>query len=57
MSAIYGLGDPTAYLQMICHLVVGDRCDQQQLIKRLVSMQYMRNDMVLTRGHFRLGAM
>lgn len=54
VSAIYGLGDPTAYLQMICHLVVGDRYDQQQLIKRLVSMQYMRNDMVLTRGHFRV---
>ena len=44
VSAIYGLGDPTAYLQMICHLVVGDRYDQQQLIKRLVSMQYMRNE-------------
>ena len=54
VSAIYGLGDPTAYLQMICHLVVGDRYDQQQLIRRLVSMQYMRNDMVLTRGHFRV---
>lgn len=54
VSAIYGLGDPTAYLQMICHLVVGDRYDQQQLIHRLVSMQYQRNDMVLTRGHFRV---
>ena len=54
VSAIYGLGDPTAYLQMICHLVVGDHYDQQKLIHRLVSMQYQRNDMVLTRGHFRV---
>lgn len=54
VSAIYGLGDPNSYLQMICHLVVGDRYDQQKLIHRLVSMQYQRNDMVLTRGHFRV---
>lgn len=54
VSAIYGLGDPDAYLQMICHLVIGDRYDQQQLIRRLVAMQYQRNDMVLTRGHFRV---
>ena len=54
VSAIYGLGDPSAYLKMICHLVVGDRYDQQALIRRLVAMQYHRNDMVLTRGHFRV---
>ena len=48
------IGRSNSYLQMICHLVVGDRYDQQKLIHRLVSMQYQRNDVVLTRGHFRV---
>tara|TARA_X000000950_G_C13911018_1_gene658974 strand:- start:767 stop:2773 length:2007 start_codon:yes stop_codon:yes gene_type:complete len=54
VSAIYGLGDPNAYMQMICHLVVGDRLSQRALLVKLASMQYIRNDIALTRGHFRV---
>ncbi|MAJ81375.1 MAG: excinuclease ABC subunit B [Legionellales bacterium] len=54
VSAIYGLGDPKAYMSMICHLAVGDRLSQRDFLAKLASMQYTRNDMVLTRGNFRV---
>ncbi len=54
VSAIYGLGDPSSYMKMICLLSVGGRISQEDLLKKLTSMQYVRNDMVLTRGHFRV---
>src|SRR5512139_852168 len=47
VSAIYGLGDPEAYLQMVLHLVKGDRMDQRQLLRRLADMQYTRNELDL----------
>jgi excinuclease ABC subunit B len=54
VSAIYGLGDPEAYLKMVLHLVQGDRLDQRQLLRRLADMQYTRNEMDLSQGTFRV---
>jgi excinuclease ABC subunit B len=54
VSAIYGLGDPQAYLQMVMHLDRGDRIDQRQLLRRLAELQYSRNDMDLQRGTYRV---
>lgn len=54
VSAIYGLGDPEAYLKMLLHLVVGDRVDRAAVIRRLVEMQYIRNELDFTRGTYRV---
>jgi excinuclease ABC subunit B len=54
VSAIYGLGDPKAYLSMILHLDRGDRIDQRRLLRRLADMQYTRNDLDLTQGTYRV---
>ncbi|MES2212510.1 MAG: excinuclease ABC subunit UvrB [Pseudomonadota bacterium] len=54
VSAIYGLGDPTAYLSMVQELVQGMRLDRAVLLKRLTQMQYQRNDVQLVRGTFRV---
>jgi excinuclease ABC subunit B len=54
VSAIYGLGDPEAYLQMVLHLSRGDRMDQRKMLRRLADMQYKRNDMELTQGTYRV---
>tara|TARA_B100000959_G_scaffold74237_1_gene78914 strand:- start:7971 stop:9989 length:2019 start_codon:yes stop_codon:yes gene_type:complete len=54
VSAIYGLGDPGAYLQMVVHLDRGDRIDQRNLLKRLTDLQYTRNDMELRRATYRV---
>src|ERR671922_598512 len=45
VSAIYGLGDPQAYLSMVLHLSRGDRIDQRKLLRRLTDMQYTRNEL------------
>ena len=47
VSAIYGLGDPVAYLKMVLHLDRGDTIDQRQILRRLTEMQYTRNDVSL----------
>ncbi len=54
VSAIYGLGDPKAYLNMVMHLDRGDRIDQRKLLRRLAELQYSRNDTELRRGTFRV---
>jgi len=54
VSAIYGLGDPEAYLKMLLHLVVGDRVDRAAIIRRLVEMQYTRNELDFGRGTYRV---
>jgi excinuclease ABC subunit B len=54
VSAIYGLGDPAAYLQMVLHLDRGDRVDQRYLVRRLADMQYTRNDLAFQRGTYRV---
>ena len=54
VSAIYGLGDPEAYLSMVLHLVRGERMDQRKLLHRLTEMQYTRNDVDLSQGSYRV---
>lgn len=54
VSAIYGLGDPRAYLQMVLHLKRGDVIDQRTVLRRLAELQYTRNDMELKRGTYRV---
>lgn len=54
VSAIYGLGDPKVYLNMVMHLDRGDLIDQRELLRRLVELQYSRNDIELRRGTFRV---
>jgi len=54
VSAIYGLGDPAAYHEMILHVKKGDRIDQRAILKRLAELQYIRNDLELRRSTFRV---
>ncbi len=54
VSAIYGLGDPTMYLNMVLHLNVGGKLDQRALLRRLAELQYSRNDMELHRSSYRV---
>ena len=54
VSAIYGLGDPQSYLQMVLHLDRGDSIDQRRLLRRLAELQYKRNDVELHRGTYRV---
>ncbi len=54
VSAIYGIGNPADYHQMILTLRNGDRIDQRDLIGQLVRMQYSRNDVDFARGMFRV---
>ncbi len=54
VSAIYGLGDPKAYLSMVLHLDRGDRLEQRKLLRRLADMQYTRNELDLTQGTYRV---
>lgn len=54
VSAIYGLGDPDSYMQMLLHLSVGEITNQREILSRLSQMQYTRNDVALGRGNFRV---
>ena len=54
VSAIYGLGDPNAYMSMLLHVVQGDRVGRDDLIRRLVDMQYTRNELEFLRGTYRI---
>ena len=54
VSAIYGLGDPESYFAMILHLVRGDIIDQRSILRRLAELQYLRNDVELRRGTYRV---
>ncbi len=54
VSAIYGLGDPQSYHQMVLHLDRGDRIDQRYILRRLAELQYTRNDMAFGRGTYRV---
>ena len=53
VSAIYGLGDPSSYLNMVLHLDRGDTVEQRALFRRLAELQYTRNETELRRGMFR----
>jgi excinuclease ABC subunit B len=54
VSCIYGIGAAEAYLGMVAHVTVGDTLDRDQLLRRLVQMQYERNDIDFHRGTFRV---
>ena len=54
VSAIYGIGDPVDYQGMVMNLVQGEKLLQRNIILRLVSMQYERNDFDFSRGAFRV---
>ncbi|QLH43501.1 MAG: excinuclease ABC subunit UvrB [Coxiellaceae bacterium] len=54
VSAIYGLGDPNAYLSMVLHLSRGERIDQRSVLRRLAELQYTRNDTDFGRGTYRV---
>ena len=54
VSAIYGLGDPRAYLRMVLHLIRGETADQRTILRRLAELQYTRNDVELHRATYRV---
>jgi excinuclease ABC subunit B len=54
VSAIYGIGNPSDYHQMVMTLRVGDKMGQRDVIAQLIRMQYARNEMEFSRGHFRV---
>src|SRR3984893_2399460 len=54
VSAIYGLGDPQAYLSMVLHMSRGDPLEQRKLLRRLADMQYTRNEIDLQQGTYRV---
>ncbi|MBB5077253.1 excinuclease ABC subunit UvrB [Nonomuraea endophytica] len=54
VSCIYGLGTPQEYVDRMARLKVGMEVERDQLLRRLVDMQYTRNDLAFTRGTFRV---
>ena len=54
VSAIYGLGDPESYFNMVLHLSRGERIDQRTILRRLAEMQYKRNELDLAQGNYRV---
>ncbi len=54
VSAIYGLGTPQEYVDRMVRLRVGDEVDRDSMLRRLVQIQYARNDLSFTRGTFRV---
>jgi excinuclease ABC subunit B len=54
VSSIYGIGDPVDYQGMVLHIQAGEKILQRNIVQRLVSMQYDRNDFDFSRGSFRV---
>jgi excinuclease ABC subunit B len=54
VSCIYGLGTPQEYVDRMLRLRVGDEMDRDEVLRRLVQIQYTRNDLSFTRGTFRV---
>ena len=54
VSCIYGLGSPEAYYGLVLDLAKGQRIDREQILRKLVEIQYERNDHDFTRGTFRV---
>jgi excinuclease ABC subunit B len=54
VSAIYGLGSPEEYEARLVHLVVGEETDRDLMLRKLIDIQYARNDTLLGRGRFRV---
>ena len=54
VSCIYGLGTPQEYVDRMLKVKLGDTIEREQLLRKLVGMQYTRNDIAFTRGTFRV---
>jgi excinuclease ABC subunit B len=54
VSAIYGLGDPVSYRERMVSLQVGQRISRDDILRALVGIQYLRNDVAFDRGMFRV---
>jgi excinuclease ABC subunit B len=54
VSCIYGLGSPEAFKNMTIEMKVGDAVEREQFLRRLIDIQYQRNDIAFTRGTFRV---
>jgi len=54
VSCIYGLGSPSEYEKFVIYLAKGEKHPRQRVLRRLVEMQYERNDMDIARGKFRV---
>lgn len=54
VSCIYGLGSPDAYFDMLVYLEKGSTADRDQILRKLVDIQYQRNDFDFSRGKFRV---
>ena len=54
VSAIYGLGDPELYLNMVLHLSLNDRINQRSILRRLAELRYQRNAIEFKQGTFRV---
>jgi excinuclease ABC subunit B len=54
VSCIYGLGTPQEYVDRMLKVKLGDTVDRESLLRKLVGMQYNRNDIAFTRGTFRV---
>ncbi len=54
VSCIYGLGSPADYMELSLKVAIGDEIDRDVFLRRLVDMQYRRNDLNLVRGTFRV---
>lgn len=54
VSCIYGLGNPEAYRDLVLSLRVGETYDREAILRKLVDIQYERNDLNFTRGKFRV---
>jgi excinuclease ABC subunit B len=54
VSAIYGLGDPNTYMDMMLHVRRGDKIDQRFILRRLAELQYIRNDTDFRRATYRV---
>ena len=54
VSCIYGLGSPEEYSSLVLSLRVGDEINRNKIMEKIISIQYMRNDIEFTRGNFRV---
>ena len=54
VSCIYGLGSPEDYRDLVLSLRVGGEYPRQKILRKLIDIQYKRNDLELRRGHFRV---
>ncbi len=54
VSCIYGIGSPSEYKNLLVMLKAGDEVDRNQILRRLIEIQYTRNDIDFSRGHFRV---